>query len=394
MKHFWATLFLCSSLPLVAAAQGASQRAPWLDNTHQVTAPLALQPQSRGALRDFGVSAVPSAAPQWVNDIRDQQKKIAAPDAENGALPDFDMQVFISTGMPEGVLRSLFRQSLDEGGKRVRFVVRGFEPQRVGELLKKLRMLLPDPYKDDVLVEVDPNAFRAYGVTEVPVYLVKEKDKWFSVRGAVSLDGARNMVKKGGSYKGGELYAIAEPDILSIIEDRAKKYDWESAYARARARAAQNLKPNFDLPTVVQDATDYFIPTFTVPEDITSPGPNGKGTVLLAKEGQVFRLLDHTRLQTAVIVVDASDERQVRLVQSWLRRPEYRNADVFIVGSSVQAKKEGNVVMEELATKFNRPVFPLMKRLGERLGLQAVPAIVEQEGDRLRIRYFNPQGKG
>ena len=394
MKHFWATLFLCSSLPLMAAAQGAGQRAPWLDNNHQVTAPVELQPQSQGALRDYGVSATPAVAPQWVNDIRDQHKKITAPDTENGSLPEFDMQVFISTGMPEGVLRSLFRQSLDEGGKRVRFVVRGFEPQRVGELLKKLRMLLPDPYKDDVLVEVDPNAFRAYGVTEVPVYLVKEKDKWFSVRGAVSLDGARSMVKKGGDYKGGELYAVTEPDILSVIEDRAKKYDWEGAYARARARAAQNLKPNFDLPTVVQDAMDYFVPTFTVPEDITGPGPNGKGTVLIAKAGQVIRLLDHTKLQTAVIALDATDERQVRLVQSWLRRPEYLNADVFIVGSSVQAKKQGKVVMEELATKFNRPVFPLMKRLGERFGLQAVPAIVEQEGDRLRIRYFNPQGKG
>jgi conjugal transfer pilus assembly protein TraW len=329
-----------------------------------------------------------------MQDMRESYSKQVSPEGETATNAlDFDVQIFISSGMPEGVLRSLFRQALDEGAKRVRFVVRGFEPQKVGELLKKLRMLLPDPYKDDVLVEVDPNAFRAYNVTEVPVYLVKNKDKWYSVKGTVSIDGARERARKGGNYKAGELYAIAEPDILSVIEERSKKYDWEGAFARARSRAAQNLKPNFDLPTVVQDSTDYFVPTFTVPEDVTGPGPDGKGTVVLAKEGQTFRLLDHTKLQVPVIAVDATDERQVRLVQSWLRRPEYKAADVFIVGSTIQSPG-GGVAMEELVRKFNRPVFPLFKRLGERFGIQAVPAIVEQDGDRLRIRYFNPQTKG
>ena len=396
MKHSWATLFLCSSLPLLAAAQSAGARAPWLNNPHQVNEPVQLQPQAQGTLRDYGISSNPGAPAPWVKDMRESYTKQVSPQGEtaSGAM-DFDIQIFISTGMPEGVLRSLFRQALDGDTKKIRFVVRGFEPQRVGELLQKLRMLLPDPYKDDVLVEVDPNAFRSYNVTEVPVYLVKnkEKDKWFAVKGAVSIDGARERVNKGGNYQAGELYAIAEPDILSIIEERSKKYDWESAFARARTRAAQNLKPNFDLPTVVQDSTDYFSPTFTVPEDVTGPGKDGKGTVVLAKEGQTFRLLDHTKLQVPVIAMDATDERQVRLVQSWLKRPEYRTADVFIVGSSAQAKGDV-VVMEDLVRKFNRPVFPLFKRLGERFGLQAVPAIVEQDGDRLRIRYFNPQSKG
>lgn len=393
MKHFWATLFLCSSLPLLAAAQGADSRAPWQDNKHQVTKPVQMQPSAQGTLRDYGITSVPAPAPQWTSELRDQYKQSVNSEQENGALPDFDMQVFISAGMPDGVLRSLFRQSLDEGGKRVRFVVRGFEPQKVGELVHKLRMHLPDPYKDEVLVEVDPNAFRAYGVTSVPVYLVKNKDKWFSVRGAVSLDGARAIARKGGNYKSGESYAVAEPDILSVIEDRAKKYDWEGAFARARTRAAQNIKPSFDLPTVVQDSTDYFVPTFTVPEDVTGPGPNGKGSVVLAKAGQTFNLLQHTRLQVPVIAIDAGDERQIQLVSAWLKRPEYRSADVFIVGSMPGAPT-GSVVMEELVKKFNRPVFPLVKRLGDRFGLQAVPAIVEQEGERLRIRYFNPQTKG
>lgn len=330
----------------------------------------------------------------WAQELRDNRTKEVTQGSEvANATIDFDLQVFISAGMPEGVLRSLFRQALDEGGKRVRFVVRGFEPQKVGELLKKLRMLLPDPYKDDVLVEVDPNAFRTYNVQQVPVFLVKTGEKWFSVKGAVSLDGARERARKGGTYSAGELYAIAEPDILSVIEERSRKYDWQTAFARAQARAASNMKPQFDLPTVVADANEYFVPTFTVPQDITGPSPDGKGTVVFAKEGQVIRLLDYTKLHGPIIAIDASDMRQVRLAQAWLRRPEYRNADVFIVGSTTDAPS-GQVPMEDLSRKFNRPVFPLVKRLGERFGIQAVPAIVEQEGDRLRLRYVNPQTKG
>ena len=94
-----------------------------------------------------------------------------------------------------------------------------------------------------------------------------------------------------------------------------------------------------------------------------------------------------------MIAIDATDIRQVRLAQSWVKRPEYKNADIFIVGAGLRAA-EGVVPLEDVAKRVNRPVYPLVQRLGERFGIQAVPAIVEQEGDRLRIRYFNPQAKG
>ena len=396
MKHSWATLFLCSSL-LVTAAYGQvpSSRSPWQANPHQVTEPIATQAPAQGTLRDFGVSTQQGAVAPWIAGLREDHKNKVSPQGETASTAiDFDVQIFISTGMPEGVLRSLFRQALDEGAGRIRFVVRGFEPQRVGELIKKLLMMLPDPYRDDLLVEIDPNAFRAYNVTAVPVYLVKNKAKWYSVKGAISIQGARELARAGGRKSNqGELYAISEPDILTVIEERAKKYDWEAAFTRAQARAAQSLKPSFDLPTVVKDSTDYFVPTFTVPEDISGPGPDGKGSVLLAKEGQTIRLLDHTKLQVPVIAIDATDIRQVRLAQSWVKRPEYKNADIFIVGAGLRAA-EGVVPLEDVAKRVNRPVYPLVQRLGERFGIQAVPAIVEQEGDRLRIRYFNPQAKG
>ena len=349
-----------------------------------------------GSLRDFLMQ--PGQKADWMDDAK-QRLQSKAPQSEasrKAPEQDFDMQVFISTGMPEGVLRQLFKQALAKDPKRIRFVVRGFEPQKVGALLSKLRHLLPDPYSDDVIVEVDPNAFRAYAVDAVPVYLVKdkEKSKWYEIRGTVSLDLARDFVRRGGSYNAGDLYPIAEPDILAVIEERARKYDWEPAMKRAQARAAQNLRPTFDLPTSSRNATAFFTPTFTAPHDISSPGPDGKGEVLIARAGQSFALLDYTRLQVPVVVFDATDPRQLRMVRQWIQRPEYKGADVFVVGSNAVPRDAKNPVAADLHQLLRRPVFPMPRRLAERFGVEAVPAIVEQEGRNLRIRYFDAAAGG
>ena len=225
----------------------------------------------------------------------------------------------------------------------------------------------------------------------MPVYLVKDGEKWFEVRGAASLETARKSAKRRGSYTAGELYSIAEPDILTVVEERAKNYDWQPVLDRARSRITKNLKPGFDLPTTSKDATSYVVPTFTAPHDIKSPGRDGKSEITMAKAGQTFNLLDFTRLQAPVIVFDGGDERQVRLVQSWIKRVEFKSADLFVVGTTMESKDGKTLVTTELAKKLKRPVLPMMKRLNERFGVEAVPAIVEQEGTRLRVRYFDPQ---
>jgi len=308
--------------------------------------------------------------------------------------PSYDMQVFISSGMPEGVLRQLFRQALADNPAKIRFVVRGFKPQKLGELMSKFRSLLPDPLHDDLIVEIDPNAFRNYHVDAVPVYLVQDAGKWFEIKGAASIETVRALAKKKGSYTSGEVYAIAEPDILSIIEDRARNYDWKPVISRARSRIAQNMKPGFDLPTASNDAVSHYVPMFVVPNDIVSPGKDGKGETVIAKAGQKFALLDYTSLQVPVIVFDVTDKRQWMMAQKWLKEPQYKNADVFIVGSTVEPRSPVSLVTTDVARVLGHPVYPLMQRLGERFGLEAVPAIVEQEGRRLKIQYFDPKKAG
>ncbi len=394
MKQSLVTLFLCCSALSAAAQAGKPERMPWADRAPVERAEIPMQKESAGAkLSDFGFGVTRgAAAAPWVEETISRYNK-EMPAGESNNANDYDIQVFISAGMPEGVLRHLFAQAMDYPQGRVRFVVRGFTPQKLGPLVAKLRGLFPDPYSDHIALEVDPNAFRTYGVEAVPVYLVREEDKWYEVQGSQSLQAAQKNVKNRSKKVVGELYAIEEPDILAVIEQRAKNFDWKPVLERAQQRVAKNLKPGFDLPTANRDSTAYTVPTFTVPHDINSPGQDGKSQVAIAKGGQVINLLDHVRLQVPVIVFDASDARQVAMVKRWLARPEMKEADLFVIGSSQPASDSKTPVSVELGNAFKRPVFPWLAKLSERMGVEAVPAIVEQEGGRLRVRYFNPENR-
>lgn len=206
------------------------------------------------------------------------------------------------------------------------------------------------------------------------------------------LETAREYAKKKGAYNAGESYAIKEPDILSVIEARAQNFEWQPCSRQSSfAHCCESQNPGLICLRPIEISqhisSRHSLHRMTSP----SPGPNGAGEITLARAGQTFRLLEYTRLQVPVIVFDASDERQIRLVQSWFRKPEFASADLFIVGTDVQVKSPRMPVTSELSRKPGRPVFPMMQRLSERFGLEAVPAIVEQEGVRLRLRYFDPQ---
>ncbi|WP_255593526.1 TrbC family F-type conjugative pilus assembly protein [Acidovorax sp. sic0104] len=366
---------------------------PWADRAPAHAVPLQTAPASP-TLGDLGFGASRGAPAQWMNDTFNRHRE-AIPGVKEGesVAMDYEMQVFISAGMPEGVLRHLFAQAMQFPQGKVRFVVRGFTPQQLGPLVSKLRGLFPDPYSDHIALEVDPNAFRTYKVEAVPVFLVKEQYKWFEVQGAQSLDAAKENVRSRSRKVVGELYAIAEPDILAVIEERAKKFDWAPVLARAQTRMANNLKPGFDLPTANRSDVRYHTPTFSVPHDITAPGQDGQAETVLAQGGQTLNLLDHTRLQVPVIVFDASDTRQVKMVRGWLQRPEFKDADLFVIGSELAPRNSRLPITTELGNAFKRPVYPWLAKLSERMGVDSVPSIVTQDGKRLRISSFDPENR-
>lgn len=362
---------------------------PWVDRA-DLTEGTDIRPQKATKSLVEGLQPAQPAFNDWMDEGVDRFRE-HAPEARDTLQDQIDMQVFISEGMPEGVLRHLFSQAWEEKPGTIRFVLRGFTPQQLGPLIGRLRKLFPNPEGDRIIVEIDPGAFRQYGVDAVPVFLVKDKaqGRWYEVQGAISLQGAREHVARQGSLVAGERYPITEPDILAVIEERARNYDWKPALERAQSRVSQNLSPSFDLPAVTHTATEFFDPVFNVPHDIVIPQYNGEPERVIARAGETYRVLDFTRLQVPIIVFDAADRRQMALVKSWLATDELRNADLFIVGdSALPGDRPAAVALSEM---FQRPVYPWFGRMTDRFGVRAVPAIVDQSGDRLRIRYVEPR---
>ena len=82
------------------------------------------------------------------------------------------------------------------------------------------------------------------------------------------------------------------------------------------------------------------------------------------------------------------------MVRRWIAQPENKHADLFVVGGEgLQSRDPSKPATVELSEAFNRPVYPMLSKLSERFGVDAVPAIVAQEGARLRIRYFDPEAR-
>lgn len=368
---------------MAAGPAGPAARMPWLDQEMPAKAPIDPSKNHR-TLDDFFLPETPRSV-NWGDQAVGRFKQGMPETGETRA--DYDLHVFISKSMPEGALRLMFQQAKDLPPGRVRFVLRGFEPQQVGPLISHFRRLFPDPLTDDFIIEIDPVHFRDYNIDTVPAYLVKDQDKWFQARGMASLHGVIENVRRRGPKMLGETYPVEEPDVLAIIEDRAKKFDWQSATKRAKERMARNLSPKFDLPTVLEDAETFFRPVFKVPHDIEVPATDKNPRTLLAAAGTEIRILDHTRLQVPIIVIDANDARQVAMLQRWQQGP-LAKADVFVVGGYQDGQTEPN--FSELSKQMKKVVYPWQNRMSERFGVQAVPAVVEQVGDQLRIRYVKP----
>lgn len=101
MKRFLVLLSLCSS-SFAWCADQVESRAPWLNNLPPATEAAAIAPQqpAMGSLRDFLMQ--PAQKAEWIDEAKERlQSKAPRSEASRSAPEqDFDIQVFISTGMP------------------------------------------------------------------------------------------------------------------------------------------------------------------------------------------------------------------------------------------------------------------------------------------------------
>lgn len=178
----------------------------------------------------------------------------------------------------------------------------------------------------------------------------------------------------------GPVYPIAEPDLLDFIRQRLQEKErsgeLKQREEQARARGTEAVvhpAPVAGLKAAEATRTFYVDPTFTLERHVV----DDKGKLLFAA-GTRKNPLDIVSLSKHLLFFDARDQRQIARAHELIAFYRDRKVPVkpILVGGSPL----------DLMKAWRTPVYyDQQGLLTRRLGITQVPALVSQEGRRLRI---------
>ena len=181
----------------------------------------------------------------------------------------------------------------------------------------------------------------------------------------------------------GETYAIAEPHLLSYIEQtlREKEKSGELANLEEQAKSRvvesiRNPKPLAGIRRTQTARTFYFDPSIKVEQNIT----DDKGNIIVPA-GTTKNPLEVVSLSKHLLFFDGRDREQVRDARALIDHYGGKVKPILIAGSYLDLMKAW-----QLSVYFDQQGV-----LTGKFGITQVPALVSQEGMRLRIDEFKVQ---
>ena len=174
----------------------------------------------------------------------------------------------------------------------------------------------------------------------------------------------------------GATWAVAEPDLLAEIEARLLEMERSGALARleeeARANARRKLEEPDPVPGIAparEERSRLLDPAITVARDIRTP----EGT-LIAGAGTRVNPLERMALTRDLLFVDGRREAEI----AWALAHDRPAKIVLLAGRPL-----------DLMRQHRRPFFfDTGGALAARFAIAATPALVAQDGTRLRITEF------
>ena len=175
----------------------------------------------------------------------------------------------------------------------------------------------------------------------------------------------------------GPTYEISEPHFLQMIEQRLREKERSGELKRLQEQAQQRSVSSVTKPLPIAGLhptetvrTFYFDPSFILDRNILGP----KGELLFAA-GTRKNPLDVVSLSRHLLFFDARDKRQVSRARQLMALYPGKVKPILVGGSYL-----------DLMKSWRQPVYyDQLGLLTRRLGITQVPALVSQEGLRLRI---------
>ena len=175
----------------------------------------------------------------------------------------------------------------------------------------------------------------------------------------------------------GPTYEIAEPHLLQMIEQRLREKERSGELQRlmqeAQTRGIDSVQRPAPVPGLraTETARTFYVdPSFTLDRNVV----DAQGRLLFAA-GTRKNPLDVVSLSKHLLFFDARDPRQVARARELLTRYDGKLKPILTGGSYLDLMKAWRVAV----------YFDQQGTLIRRFGIRQDPAIVSQEGQRLRI---------
>lgn len=175
----------------------------------------------------------------------------------------------------------------------------------------------------------------------------------------------------------GTIYEIREPDLLSHIEQRLQQMEESGEMADINRQMQEDTRKYVHAPPRVKGISRtktarswLYDPSITVNEDLKDQ--DGR---VFHKAGTTVNPLDRIKISKALLFIDGADEEQV----NWALRQDKKFAGktkIILIGGAI---------IELMKKHQHRFYFDQKGKLTEKFGIKHVPALMKQEGNRMRI---------
>ena len=175
----------------------------------------------------------------------------------------------------------------------------------------------------------------------------------------------------------GPVYPIAEPSLLEVIMAKLRNAETTGVLGQLQRDAQTRTKRGIEQPEpianvskTIKPRTHYYDPSLVVPYAIT----DADGRIIIAP-GTTVNPLDTVSLSKHLLFFDARDTEQIKRARALLDQHSGRVKLILTGGSYL-----------DLMKRWKLPVFyDQQGLLTTKLRIQQIPALVYQEGKRLRI---------
>lgn len=323
-----------------------------------------------------------------------------------GEIQGAKLYIFVSWSMGEQSLHDLMRTIGDD--KNTIIVFRGvLNGDSITSGIKRIHDLMKSSHTTSNPLEkkaerfilppnviIDPTLFDDYGINSVPyMLLVDSKDTLTNGRFNVLffMQGITNKTffyekiktkvssefstiaeneKNLGIY--GNVFDIAEPNLIDVMKENAQKVNWEEKKAKAIKNYWQKVEM-IKLPHAVYHRFRLVDPSIITIGDVRDS--YGK---ILVKAGQKINPIDYAPINKTIIVFNGTNKTEIESVKSYLKQHniEQNDPSITLIASEIDRTKAWEGYSDLIHKEFNHHIFMLPKSMVTTFNLNVTPTVI------------------